>query len=52
MAGDVMLFMLVPMAGRWVSVGLPMPGLEGAMAGKAELSELKVLSGVMVLMGF
>jgi len=51
MAGDVILLMLAPMAGLCCACandGLPIPGLEGAMAGNVELSELNVLSGVIV----
>ena len=47
---DIMLFM--PIAGLFCccgKVGLPMPGFVGFMAGKEELREEKVLSGVMAL---
>jgi hypothetical protein len=50
--GDAMLFILAPIAGLCCDCpkdGLPMPGFDGAMAGNAELSELNVLSGVIVL---
>jgi hypothetical protein len=52
MAGDVMPLRVAPMIGLCCGCareGLPMPGFEGAMAGKAELSELNVLSGVIAL---
>lgn len=45
---DIML--LIPIAGLLcccTKVGLPMPGLEGLIAGKEEFKELKLLSGVM-----
>lgn len=48
---DTML--LVPTADLFCccgKVGLPMPGLAGLMAGKEELREEKVLSGVMALL--
>lgn len=51
--GDIMLFMLSPeaaLAGACAKFELPSPGLLGAMAGNDELSELSVLSGVMVLL--
>ena len=54
MAGDdTMLFMLKPgrafcCGGGGAYVGLPMPGFIGLMAGKDELSDEKVLSGVTV----
>jgi hypothetical protein len=49
--GDIMLFMPIPdLFCGWESVGLPMPGLMGFMAGKEELREEKVVSGVMALL--
>lgn len=45
---DIMLFM--PIAGLFCcceKIGLPMPGLAGLMAGKEELRDENVLSGVM-----
>jgi hypothetical protein len=51
MVGEVMLFMLIPIAGLCCgceSGGLPIPGLEGAMAGNDEFRELNVLLDVIV----
>jgi hypothetical protein len=49
--GDAILFILEPIPGLdcgWANaVGLPIPGLLGASAGNDELSDPKVLSGVM-----
>lgn len=50
--GAIMLFM--PIAGLFccccAKIGLPMPGLVGFIAGKEELREANVLSGVMALL--
>lgn len=51
-AGDTILPMPIPVPGLdcvGEKVGLPMPGLLGAMAGNDELSELSPLSGVTAL---
>ena len=51
---DVMLFILMPIAGLLCccenELEPPIPGLVGAIAGNEEFNEVKVLSGVIVLL--
>lgn len=52
-AGDIMLFMLIPTPGLDCCCErdeLPIPGLFGAIAGNEEFKEFSVLSGVIVLL--